>query len=426
MIKGIYNLEKSENAMHNSLVTHPLMELCESITDCHHSTPEYLDSGYLVIRNFNIKNGRLLLGDSSYTSKESFYDRIARSKPEPGDLILTREAPMGEVCIVPEGIECCLGQRMVLIKPNKKKVDNKYLLYVLLSQYAQNQIKQSEGTGSIVSNLRIPTLKEIKIPYFNLDTQKNIGLVLSTIDSKIELNKRIDFELESTIKVLYEYWFVQYDFPDNNNKPYKTNGGKMSFNAELGRDIPKGWNIDKFINITNWISGSQPPKSTFIHKENEGYVRFIQNRDYASGEHKTYIKVSPNNKLCDEYDIMIDKYGNAATVRFGIAGAYNVALSKIEVYLKDGQEFIRNYLKSDSVYNYLNKACMASTRASLSRENLIFLEVVVPPFHLLNEFEGIAKNVIKSVLKNRKENQKLSELRDWLLPMLMNGQVKVK
>ena len=140
-----------------------LSELCHSITDCHHSTPKWTESGKLVIRNFNIKKGKLNLSDLSFTNEETYNERIKRKKPEAGDLIITREAPMGEVCIIPEGLECCLGQRMVLLKPNKKNISGKYLLYALQSEFVQIQILKSDKTGSIVSNLRIPVLEELNI-----------------------------------------------------------------------------------------------------------------------------------------------------------------------------------------------------------------------------------------------------------------------
>ena len=112
--------------------TLPLKKLCLDISDCLHATPNWTDSGKIVIRNFNFKNGRISLKNLSYTDSETFNERIRRSKPEPGDLIISREAPMGEICIISEGVECCLGQRLVLIKPDVEKCNNKYLLYYFI------------------------------------------------------------------------------------------------------------------------------------------------------------------------------------------------------------------------------------------------------------------------------------------------------
>ena len=199
----------------------------------------------------------------------------------------------------------------------------------------------------------------------------------------------------------------------------------MVYNDVLKREIPEGWEVKNLLDIVEWVSGAQPPKATFIYQPQNGYVRFIQNRDYAGDTNVTYIKESKNNKVCDVFDIMMDKYGDAGRVRYGLAGAYNVALSKIKVNVRYGQEYIRKFLESDSVYNYLYNACMASTRASLNGEILGNLNIAIPNDTLLKNFEMRNEQIINQILQNKQENEILSNLRDFLLPMLMNGQVTV-
>ncbi|MFM5891080.1 MAG: restriction endonuclease subunit S, partial [Dolichospermum sp.] len=228
--------------------------------------------------NFNIKNGKLLLDEISYTDEATYQERISRSQPYPGDLIITREAPMGEVCIIPDGIECCLGQRLVLIKPNLNKINNKYLLYALLSEYTQKQIQQSNNTGSIVSNLRIPLLKNLDIPLNN--NQDKIAAVLSYLDDKIEINNRINSELENLAKTIYDYWFVQFDFPDENGKPYKSCGGKMVYNQELKRAIPAGWEVKKLSNIADITMGQSPDGESY-NEDKKGEIFFQGSTDFG-------------------------------------------------------------------------------------------------------------------------------------------------
>ena len=138
--------------------------LCLLISDCPHATPKWTESGVIVLRNQNIKAGRLDLSNPSFTDEAHYINRTQRAVPEKGDIVITREAPMGDVCIIPEGLKCCLGQRQVLLRPNPEKVDNSFLLYALQSPYLQHQIGWNEGTGSTVSNLRIPVLKALKVP----------------------------------------------------------------------------------------------------------------------------------------------------------------------------------------------------------------------------------------------------------------------
>lgn len=136
-----------------------LADLCESIVDCPHSTPVWTPSGFIVLRNQNIRMGRLDLSQPSFTDEAHFADRTRRAVPTAGDLVITREAPMGEVCMIPPNLRCCLGQRMVLLRPNRKRIDPHFLLYALQSKDVQHEIGVNEGTGSTVSNLRIPLLR---------------------------------------------------------------------------------------------------------------------------------------------------------------------------------------------------------------------------------------------------------------------------
>lgn len=172
-----------------------IKEICDIVVDCPHSTPKWTSGGKIVIRNNNIKNGYIDLNNPSYTDEENFKKRIRRAIPQCGDVIITREAPMGEVGMIPENVECCLGQRMVLLRVNEKKCDRYYFLYCLQSRYVQHQISWSEGTGTTVSNLRIPHLEKIKIPYIPIEKQRKVASVIQCIEEKIEINKKINKNL---------------------------------------------------------------------------------------------------------------------------------------------------------------------------------------------------------------------------------------
>ena len=177
------------------MVTKTIRELCDLVVDCPHSTPKWTRTGKIVIRNTYIKNGRIDFSNLSYTDEEHFAQRIKRAVPRCGDIIITREAPIGEVGMIPEGVECCLGQRMVLLRPNPEICDNYFLLYSLQSRYVQHQISWSEGTGTTVSNLRIPHLEKIEIPYVDVKIQKKIASILKSIEEKMELNRQINENL---------------------------------------------------------------------------------------------------------------------------------------------------------------------------------------------------------------------------------------
>lgn len=196
-----------------------LEDICTSIIDCPHSTPEWKNEGIPIIRNFNIKNGKFDKTKLFYVDEKTYIERTKRAIPEYNDIVISREAPMGELFIIPQNFKCCLGQRLVLLKINKEICNPLYLLYIMLSDFVQKQIRVIDKTGSIVSNLNISDLKKIKIPLIDYKEQVKIANILSKIDNKIELNNNLNVELEKLAKTLYDYWFVQFDFPDGNNRP---------------------------------------------------------------------------------------------------------------------------------------------------------------------------------------------------------------
>ncbi|WQT52535.1 restriction endonuclease subunit S [Helicobacter pylori] len=308
-----------------------------------------------------------------------------------------------------------------------KKLDPNYLYYYITQDKITHYLQRIAecGTSSYPSITPLDFLN-IKIKLYPLETQQKIARTLSVLDQKIENNHKINELLHKILELLYEQYFVRFDFLDENNKPYQTSGGKMKFSKELNRLIPNDFEVKTLGELITWISGSQPPKSCHIYEHKEGYIRFIQNRDYSSNDYITYIPISKNNKICYQYDIMIDKYGEAGAVRFGLQGAYNVALSKISVLNQSMQEYIRSYLNSKPIKKYLSNACMVSTRSSLNENHIYSLMLPIPPINLLQKYEKIAKNIITAIIKNNQSTQTLTALRDFLLPLLLKQQVKPK
>ena len=224
-------------------------------------------------------------------------------------------------------------------------------------------------------------------------------------------------KLQVMSNTIYSKWFNQFEYPNNN--------GKMIFNKQLGKEIPKDWEVKYLTDIVKWESASQPPKEVFKYKYQDGYIRFIQNRDYENDNHITFIPLLKTTKLCNKTDIMMDKYGDAGSVRYGLEGAYNVALAKISPIIPNTQEYIRKYLEQNSTYNYLHNACIASTRASLNESLLQNLLIVLPNQEVLKSFEKQQKNILYQILKIKKNNQELNKLKGRLLPIFINGQLNI-
>ncbi|MCW1244655.1 restriction endonuclease subunit S [Pseudomonas sp. SAICEU22] len=408
--------------------TAPLRELCFSITDCHHSTPVWSERGKIVVRSFNIRSGKLDLSSTSYTDEKTFQERTLRAKPEGGDLIITREAPMGEVCIIPDGLECCLGQRMVLIKPNPEKITSEYLLYAMQSDFVQRQINQSDKTGSIVSNLRIPLLKELEIPL--VDQSEKIAVVLSTIDAKIDCNNHINAELEAMAKTLYGYWFMQFDFPDFNGKPYKSSGGKMVYNTTLKRIIPCGWSDSNILAVADLLGGGTPTKKKaeywggdipfFTPTDADGQSFKFSTADYITDEG---LKGS-STKVFGRHTIFITARGSVGKLALaGVDMAMNQSCYALRA--KPGISHTFLFFLAKELIHHLQVKSSGSVFDSIVSNDIELTKLAIPTEDVIEKFAAVVEPAFEKIASNIQENLQLTQLRNWLLPMLMNGQVTV-
>lgn len=385
-----------------------LEELCTGIIDCPHSTPKWQDKGIPVIRNYNLKDGKIDCANLSFVSEEDYKERVKRAIPEESDIIISREAPMGVVGIVPKGFQCCLGQRLVLLKIDKSKCLPKYLLYTLMSEYVQLQIRRINQTGSIVSNLNISSLRELKIPLHSFEEQEKITNILSAIDDKISLNSQINQELEAMAKTLYDYWFVQFDFPDQNGKPYKSSGGKMVYHPELKREIPEGWGVEKlshFLTIKNGKDHKHLQDGKFAVYGSGGIMRTVADYLY-SGESILF----PRKGTLNNVMYVNEKFWTVDTMFYS---EVNKNTSALYVF----------YSVKDIDFNKLNTGTGVP---SMTSSILYDLNIVVPEENILEKFNTVVKRNYETIKLNNIQNQELTQLRDWLLPMLMNGQVKVE
>lgn len=414
-----------------------LEELCTGIIDCPHSTPKWQDKGIPVIRNYNLKDGKIDCTNLSFVSEEGYKERVKRAIPEESDIIISREAPMGVVGIVPKGFQCCLGQRLVLLKIDKSKCLPKYLLYTLMSEYVQLQIRRINQTGSIVSNLNISSLRELKIPLHSFEEQKKIANILSAIDDKISLNNQINQELEAMAKVLYDYWFVQFDFPDQNGKPYKSSGGKMVYNPELKREIPEGWRVEKLDDLGTVVGGSTPTKSISDNftKGGEGYS-WITPNDLSNNKGNKFIKNGEIDVTVKGLkDASLKLYPEGTVLMSSRAPVGYLAIATKELTTNQGFKSFIPDKKYDKNYIYytlqnclkvIEQNASGSTFKEISATVLKDIKVLQPNLEIVKKFEITVSSINNYIRDNEVQNQELTQLRDWLLPMLMNGQVKVE
>ncbi len=319
-----------------------------------------------------------------------------------------------------------------------KKLANPFYLFNYLKSLDLSNLNSGTGVPSMTFNSYYDL--HIKLP--DLSTQKAIAKVLSDLDAKIELNNRINRELEAMAKTLYDYWFVQFDFPvDNNFSPsgemsegqrgYKSSGGKMVYNAELKREIPEGWEVKKLSEIATTGSGGTPLSTNKEFYEN-GNIPWIN-----SGEVNMPFIVSTKNYITQKgLENSSAKKFNRGTILMAMYGATAGKVSFMDIEactnqaicaINPKEDFHRIYIKLvlEDLYKYLINLSSGSARDNLSQDKIRELKFVIPSQSIIQKFDKIVQSSMNKILINLKQNQQLSELRDWLLPMLMNGQVTV-
>jgi type I restriction enzyme S subunit len=271
----------------------------------------------------------------------------------------------------------------------------------------------SLNSGSAQQSLNRNFIYPVPVRRFPLQTQRRIAGILSTYDELIENNQRRIPVLQAMARALYREWFVHLRFPGYENVPNV---------AAPVRQIPEGWDVKKLNDLFRFIGGAQPPKDEHVYEEQVGYVRFIQNRDYGSSHNLTYIRESPKNKICDRLDIMVDKYGEAGKARFGIAGAYNVALAKLQPHNPCYREWLRGLVSETEFNQYLASASQAATRPSLNSTHFN-VDVVVPPKKVALAFQSKVEPLLKLILTSRDSVTNLRRTRDLLLPRLLSDRM---
>ena len=306
----------------------------------------------------------------------------------------------------------------------KEGQDLTYLYYVLKSlNLNSKQIGSSQPL--ITQSMLRDMVVDIEI---NIEKQKRIANSISIIDQKIQTNNQINQELEAMAKTLYDYWFVQFDFPDQNGKPYKSLGGKMVYHPELKREIPEGWGVDSLWNIANFYNGLAMQKYRPDTNE-DGYLPVIKIREMMNGFSKDTEKARldiPTEAVVESGDILFSWSATLEVIIWGKErGALNQHIFKVtsDTYPKSFIYFeLKSYLKVFKAIAELRK----TTMGHITQDHLKQAKIVVPPIELISKLDAKLQPIMlkQQILEN--QNQELTQLRDWLLPMLMNGQVKVE
>src|SRR5690554_4781455 len=408
------------------------------------SDPEDFGAKYMFVTPSDSFDKKIMNSTERFLSEEGAKKLSKKLLPPKSVMITCIGSAMGKVSM--NETSCVTNQQINSIVPNNH-FDPDYIYYAIKNNY---KVLRNAATGSTALPLINKTDFDIlEIPlHKDKIYQQKISSVLSPLDAKIELNNKVNRELEAMAKTLYDYWFVQFDFPDANGRPYKSSGGKMVYNAELKREIPEGWEVKT---VSKWIKKDK--SGDWGKEEAEGNyqleVSCIRGADLnglnGNGELKAptrFILEKNSNKLLENHDLIVEISGGSPTQSTGrLAFITEETLERFStpiicsnfckaLTLKDETYLFNFVYQWNRLYN--NGVLFGWEGKTSGIKNLLFESFVTnhkevyPPSILVQKFYDFAKPIHGQIQKSLMQNQHLTALRDWLLPMLMNGQITVK
>lgn len=397
--------------------------------------------GYLKMGDLD-NNGNANLNDLNYTDANE--DEINTFKLKEGDfLINVRNSKdlVGKTCFI-EGLENnkVLYNHM-LVRVEHGSQDLNFFINEYLNTPSSKKLieRVKQGTTTVIA-LYQRDLNNIPIPLPDFSTFNSIVRLLKSINRKTKLNNRINAELEAMAKLVYEYWFVQFDFPFvtlSGVEGYKSSGGKMVWNEELKREIPEGWRSGTISDIASLTRGVTYNKDDIKDKSTSGTIPILRATNITGNQIDLSSMVYVSESLVDEeqilkpFDILItmssgsiDHIGKNGFYLFKEKVAFGAFCAKIKA-LEDFEFYLYSYTQSDFFFTTIKNECLGTNINNLNGSMVKGFKMVIPDNSTLTKFNDHVKPFFEKIKINANQNQQLSSLRDWLLPMLMNGQVSI-
>lgn len=417
-----------------------LIEIADITTGFPFKGEKYSATGIRTVRGENVTEGRLRW-DTIKCWNEPF-EQEENYLLEKDDIVIGMDGSKvgkNKARIREDDLPLLLAQRVACVRA-KKGNDQIYLYYLIDNPRFEKYVFKTQ-TGSSVPHISKKQIEDFKVPIFDLPTQQKIASVLSALDDKIEVNNKINAELEQMAKTLYDYWFVQFDFPNEEGKPYKSSDGKMVYKEVLKREIPEGWenaelrdylevnrgvsyagkdivsNGVPMINLNSFnINGTFKPEGTKFFSGEYGVNKILKAFDLVMCNTQQTV-LDPQKDIIGKSFLVPDIFEK------DVISSHHVTTLRV----KDGnlKFYLNSLFNTVHFHRYISGYATGTNILGLNLDGLLSYQTQIPSSKLLSRFKDIISNIEKKKSGIIKQNQELVQLRDWLLPMLMNGQVKV-
>lgn len=419
-----------------------LGELCRLSSSKRIFESEYVNNGIPFIRGQEISDKSILDEKSKFECyiSEERYNEIKEKYgvPQKGDILMTAVGTIGNLVVLNSNRPFYFKDGNVIrFSDFSELIDSTYLALFMKSPYFNKQI-QYALIGAVQKALTMVMLSNIEIPLPEISIQKRIATILMEINSKIETNKKINKELEVMAKELYDYWFVQFDFPNEEGKPYKSSGGKMTFNTILKREIPEEWEVKSINDFCTSYRGVSYDKSDLLNGPEGGVLVLrgnnIDGNTLIYDENVAYVPPSfvELEQKIKKHDIIMtmssgskEHVGKCTMFQSDSEHTYGAFMTKFTPE-PECPFFAYRSMLSDFFKSKIKYICGGTGINNLTNQTFDEILFPFPPKDVLKKFEKLLTPIYEKVGKNNDEILRLTALRDELLPMLMNGQVSIK
>ncbi len=365
----------------------------------------------------------IIRDNEHFVTEIAFKNTSLQIIPRGSTLIAMYGATVGQVGFLT--FDSTINQAICAIMPNKNVADPRYVYYYFT---CHGRSFKDLAAGSARTNISQATIQNFPLILPDMECQYRIAELLSTMDKSIATSDEIALQLANIIHLIYNYWFVQFDFPDENGRPYKSSGGKMVYNDQLKQEIPEGWECKKLINLFDFVRGTEVGSDAYADKKiSDGYMRFWRVRDVGN-DCKTWIDGNARNLTAVKPgDVVITLDGTVGKIGIDLDGAISGGLRHVVDHTNTiSNATICAILQSDYVQESLRQ--YVSGRGSILAHASGALQHLAIPYdkNIFNKFQNIIQPMFDLMVNSKKQSKQLASLRDWLLPMLMNGQVEIR
>ena len=410
--------------------TKKLIDCCEFISDGDHLPPPKSDSGVPFITISNITGQNKLSFEDTMFVPESYYNGLNENKKaKKGDILYSVVGSFGKPVYVDFDKQMVFQRHIAILRP-KRNVNARFIYYTMLNPQFYKLVDKL-AIGCSQRTVTLDTLRNIEVNLPDKDIQDKMVGILSLIDEKIDINNNVNDNLEQQLMLLYDYWFTQFDFPDNDGNPYQTSGGKMVWNDTLKRNIPENWKVQSV--ISNCLSSIIKPGVEIFNTKTYLATADVKGTsistgtivDYDGRESRANMQPSINSvwfaKMKNSIKHLYLNKEMQPIISSSILSTGFCGLQCNEISF----EYIASYVSN--AYFEIHKDMLAhgATQEAVNNDDLAGVHIIIPEDTVLRAYHEATQAIYAQISKNICENQELVKLRDWLLPMLMNGQATI-